>query len=118
MSDEYTLTTEDVRAEYRKKYGRYPEPWRAPLGALRLTLAGDEPWRLERARAECEELVRVLNEVTPITDEQVEAACAGFYNNADGLTSWARLTRIERPLADRYRVFMRAALEAAAGVQS
>lgn len=38
------------------------EPWREPLGALRLTLAGD-PTKVDvvRAQIECEELVRVLN---------------------------------------------------------
>lgn len=50
-------------ADYRDVFGKDPEPWREPLGALRLTLAGDDPWTLERARGECEELVRVLNGV-------------------------------------------------------
>ena len=53
----------DPHADYREIFGRNPEPWRIPLGALRLTLADETapPWQLERARAECEELVRVLN---------------------------------------------------------
>lgn len=43
------------------------ESWRLPLGALRLTLADESapPWQLERARAECEELVKVLNDSPP-----------------------------------------------------
>ena len=54
----------DDWADYREIFGRDPEPWRAPLGALRMTLSDETapPWQLERARAECEELVRVLNE--------------------------------------------------------
>lgn len=53
----------ELNADYRDVFGRNPEPWRTPLGALRLTLADESgpPWQLERARAECEELVRVLN---------------------------------------------------------
>lgn len=36
----------DDNAYYREIFGRNPEPWRAPLGALRLTLTpGDpKPW--------------------------------------------------------------------------
>lgn len=49
--------------EYRQIFGRDPEAWREPLGALRLTLAGDpEKVDVKRAQAEVEELVRVLNE--------------------------------------------------------
>ena len=49
-------------AEYRAIFGRNPESWREPLGALRLTLAGD-PSRVdvERAQEEMEALVRALN---------------------------------------------------------
>lgn len=56
--------------DYRDIFGRDPEPWREPLGALRLTLASDaaEPWQLERARAECEWLVRALNGVEESDD--------------------------------------------------
>lgn len=56
----------DDWADYREIFGRNPEPWRVPLGALRLTLAADVPqeWDWERARDECEELVKVLNGVT------------------------------------------------------
>jgi hypothetical protein len=50
-----------MTSDYAEIFGHEPEPWRKPLGALRLTLAGDHPWTLERARIECEELVRVLN---------------------------------------------------------
>lgn len=52
----------DPDADYREVFGAAPEPWRAPLGALRLTLAGD-PAQVDvaRAQAECEELVRILN---------------------------------------------------------
>lgn len=53
----------EILSDYKDVFGCEPEPWREPLGALRLTLMGDEPWVLERARAECEWLVRVLNEV-------------------------------------------------------
>lgn len=46
--------------DYVEIFGRPPEPWREPLGALRLTLAADDV-DIDRARAECEELVRILN---------------------------------------------------------
>lgn len=47
-------------------FGREPEPWREPLGALRLTLAGAPSHvDVERAQAEVEELVKVLNENPP-----------------------------------------------------
>ena len=53
-------------ADYREVFGRDPEPWRLPLGALRLTLADESApsWQLDRARAECEALVKVLNAET------------------------------------------------------
>jgi len=53
-------------ADYREVFGRVPEAWRAPLGALRLTLTGD-PAHVDvaRAQAECEALVRVLNGLMP-----------------------------------------------------
>lgn len=49
--------------DYFEVFGRYPEVWRVPLGALRLTLTGD-PDKVDvvRAQAEVEELVKVLNE--------------------------------------------------------
>ena len=54
-------------SDYSDIFGREPEPWREPLGALRLTLADEilSPWQIDRARAECEALVRVLNEHPP-----------------------------------------------------
>lgn len=64
------MSTDGDHADYREVFGKDPEPWRGPLGALRLTLVSDEPWTLERARAECEELVRVLND-TQAHDAQV-----------------------------------------------
>lgn len=49
---------------YFEMFGKYPERWRRPLGALRTTLWGDpNEVDVQRAQAECEELVRVLNEV-------------------------------------------------------
>ena len=48
-------------SDYREIFGREPELWREPLGALRITLAGDSV-DVERARSECEALVKVLNE--------------------------------------------------------
>lgn len=54
---------DDVFADYREIFGRDPEPWREPLGALRLTLTGDPCFvDVMRAQNECEELVRILNE--------------------------------------------------------
>ena len=52
--------------DYKQVFGRNPEAWREPLGALRMTL-WDEPtreWTIERARNEVEWLCRVLNGVT------------------------------------------------------
>ena len=55
--------SEEAFEDYREIFGRNPESWREPLGALRLTLAGDpEQVDVKRAQAECEELVRILNE--------------------------------------------------------
>ncbi|EPH17547.1 hypothetical protein HMPREF1484_00232 [Dermabacter sp. HFH0086] len=47
------------------------------------------------------------------TDAEVEAACAGFYNDPNGLTDWTKLARVDPVLADRYRAGMRRALPAA-----
>ena len=54
-------------SDYSEIFGRELEPWREPLGALRLTLADEHgpSWQIERARAECEALVKVLNEYPP-----------------------------------------------------
>ena len=50
-------------SNYNYIFEREPEPWREPLGALRLTLTGPvESVDVERAQHEIEELVRVLNE--------------------------------------------------------
>lgn len=43
----------------------------------------------------------------------LERACAGFYNDPDGLTSWTRLSAADPKLADKYRAGMHAALSAA-----
>lgn len=52
----------DDDRDYREVFGRAPEAWRGPLGALRLTLAGDaSEVDVSRAQYEIEELVRVLN---------------------------------------------------------
>lgn len=55
----------DANADYREVFGRNPEPWRAPLGALRLTIHTDPEFRYngwnQRLKDEVEELVRVLN---------------------------------------------------------
>lgn len=57
---------EEVWQDYREIFGRDPEPWREPLGALRLTLTGNpEDIDVMRAQAECEELVRIINEHVP-----------------------------------------------------
>lgn len=49
----------------------------------------------------------------PVSDEQIEAGCVGFYNDPRGLTSWKRLAEVDPVLADKYRAGMRKALEAA-----
>lgn len=55
-------TDEDWKNDYREIFNTDPEPWRQPLGALRLTLRGD-PATVDvvRAQHEVEELVRILN---------------------------------------------------------
>jgi len=64
-------------SDYSEIFGQEAESWRAPLGALRLTLADESApaWQLERARAECEELVKVLNAVPQF--EQVRYVAPG-----------------------------------------
>lgn len=53
---------EEYHGDYQEVFGRRPEKWRGPLGALRLTLTGDpDKVDVERAQAEVEDLVRVLN---------------------------------------------------------
>jgi len=49
-----------------------------------------------------------------ISVETVEAACAAFYNDPSGLTSWERATRVSPAMADRYRASMTRALKATA----
>lgn len=53
-------------SDYEQVFGKLAEPWREPLGALRLTLWDeDQPdWTIQRARDEVEWLCRVLNGVT------------------------------------------------------
>lgn len=55
----------DDDTDYREIFGKNPDRWRVPLGALLLTLADETapPWQLARARDEAEELKRVLNEM-------------------------------------------------------
>lgn len=52
-------------SDYYEVFGSKPEPWRAPLGALRMTLWDETqpPWTIQRARDEVEWLTRVLNGV-------------------------------------------------------
>lgn len=54
--------------DYKQVFGRNPEVWREPLGALRLTLWADSAsgpeWTIARARDEVEWLCRVMNGVT------------------------------------------------------
>lgn len=62
------LAEREADEDYREVFGTTPAHWREPFGALRLTLSQDcdtcaERDRLiERARSECEALVRVLND--------------------------------------------------------
>ena len=66
-------------SDYSDTFGGEREPWRDPLGALRLTVAGESatPWQVERARAECEALVRVLNEHPPADQGKSQSADNG-----------------------------------------
>lgn len=66
-----TLKTE-YNPDYKDVFGRHPEIWRTPLGALILTLAG-EPVDIPRAREEVRRLALAL-EGTPeenVPDESV-----------------------------------------------
>ena len=47
------------------------------------------------------------------TEEEVEAACAGFYNDPSGITSWAHLVEKDPEVAAQYRSAIRRALSAA-----
>lgn len=51
------------------------------------------------------------------SDAEVESGCVAFYEGAQGITSWERLTTAEPALADRYRDGIRAALLAAQEVR-
>lgn len=53
-------------SDYKQVFGREPEAWREPMGALRVTLWNEPPpeWTIERARNEVEWLCRVLNGIT------------------------------------------------------
>lgn len=53
--------------DYYEVFGRDPEPWREPLGALRLTLTGHpDTVDVTRAQHEVEWLTRVLNGVEDV----------------------------------------------------
>jgi len=47
-----------------------------------------------------------------IADETIEVACAAFYNDPSGLTSWERATKVSPEMAARYRAAMSRALVA------
>jgi len=76
--------------DYREVFGASAEPWREPLGALRLTLADQTApyWQVERARAECEALVKALNESAAEHDRQVADETARRV--------WAEAARVAR----------------------
>lgn len=60
-------------SDYSEIFGREPELWRGPLGALRLTLTGDpEKVDVIRAQGEVEALVKVLNEHLSVVPEGPE----------------------------------------------
>ena len=66
-------------SDYSDIFGREPEPWREPLGALRLTLTGPaESVDVERAQHEVEVLVRVLEAADAVvTVEMIAEALHG-----------------------------------------
>ena len=69
-----------MTSDYKQVFGRNPEAWREPLGALRLTLWDDNPpeWQtIDRARNEVEWLCRVLNGVTDGSEGPVRMAEMG-----------------------------------------
>ena len=65
--------------DYKQVFGRGPEAWREPLGALRMTLWGgaDALGTIDRARNEVEWLCRVLNGVTDGSEGPVAMADSG-----------------------------------------
>lgn len=105
-----TTIEREARAESEKRYpsnhlvddpfGETGEAWSDPYGysetAQSAFVYGAE-WQASR----------------PVTDEEVEAACIGFYNDVDGLTDWKRLASADPSLAEKYRSAIRIALEAA-----
>ncbi len=74
-------------------------------------LESETRWR-ERALAAEAKLAALLS------DEAVERACVGFYNDPHGLTNWNSLARVDPALADKYRAGQRAAIRAALGEDS
>lgn len=93
-------------SDYSDVFGREPEPWREPLGALRLTLWDESapPRQVERARMECEALVRVLNERPPadqgkpqLTDDYDAGYAEGFHHGR----STPRDVTVTHEMADR-----------------
>lgn len=64
--DWYKIVVECIESvrdhDYREVFKKSPEPWRDPLGSLRLTLTGDpDAVDVKRAQIEVERLVKVLN---------------------------------------------------------
>lgn len=68
--------------DYKQVFGREPEPWREPLGALRMTLWADPApeWTIERARDEVEWLCRAMNGVTDGSEGPVAMSGMGEYH--------------------------------------
>ena len=68
-----------MTSDYKQVFGRNPEAWREPLGALRMTLWGTEMGgpMIDRARDEVEWLCRVLNGVTDGSEGSVPMAEMG-----------------------------------------
>ena len=92
---------QEAREAAEKRYARRGE----------VTLS---PSAVRNARREAFEKGYIAGATRPVTDAEVEAGCAGFYNDpVNGLTSWRRLAEVDPKLADKYRAGMRAALEAA-----
>lgn len=68
-----------MTSDYKQIFGREPETWRDPLGALRMTLWTDPApdWAIDRARDEVEWLCRVLNGVTDGSEGPVAMSAMG-----------------------------------------
>lgn len=101
-------------SDYSEIFGREPEPWRQPLGALRLTLTGDAAKvDVERAQAEVEDLVKVLNQHPPVEPDWEYGISSGhgsvnYVGTRERVDEWVKsFEKAGAPLSDGERIVRR-----------